>query len=84
MKPLFILTCLLSYLICDKQQIQATYPEIWAKLEKMVSPNSFATETVTLSIFLEKKGLIAYTERSKKDVDDGQNQNSIKEFSQLF
>jgi hypothetical protein len=84
MKPLFILTCLLSYLICDKQQIQATYPEIWAKLEKMVSPYSFATETVTLSIFLEKKGLIAYTERSKKDVDDGQNQNSIKEFSQLF
>ncbi len=64
--------------------MQAIYPEIWAQLEKIHYQCSLSSETLTLSIFLEKKGLIAYTERSKKDVDDGKNQNSAKEFSQLF
>ena len=64
--------------------MQLMYPEIWLKLEKMHNQSGLSTQTLTLSIFLEKKDLIAYTERSKKDVDDGKNQTSAKEFSQLF
>ncbi len=84
MKPLLFLLSFFSSLICGKHQMQLMYPEIWLKLEKMHNQSGLSTQTLTLSIFLEKKDLIAYTERSKKDVDDGKNQTSAKEFSQLF
>jgi len=64
--------------------MQTIYPEIWDKLLKMGYQCTLCSETRALSIFLEKKELIAYTDCSKKDVDNGQNQNSIKEYSQLL